>query len=121
MRVSPGLWATLAGGVIGTSLMLVAGPARPERQAPLDGFAPAHMTAQREIENRIAHFPSPHRLDADHRFLTAKPHPAGSPRDRELAGWTRDQWLAAGLDAGGGAHPHRPRPPPPRGAAEGAG
>src|ERR1041385_5416455 len=99
MRVSPGLWATLAGGVIGTSLMLVAGPARPERQAPIDGFTPAHLTAQRAIENRIARFPSARRLDADHRFLTATPPPAGSPRDRQLAEWTRDQWLAAGLDS----------------------
>src|SRR5262245_541815 len=38
------------------------------------------------------------RSQADHRFLTAEPHAAGSPRDRALAEWTRDQWLAAGLD-----------------------
>src|SRR5262249_52329040 len=36
--------------------------------------------------------------EADHRFLTAEPHIAGSPRDRRLAEWTRDQWRAAGLD-----------------------
>ena len=93
MRI--GLWATAAG----TALMLVARTAAPERQTPIDGFAPAHVAAQHEIERRLARFPSPARLAADHQFLTAEPHVAGSPRDRQLAEWTRDQWIAAGLDS----------------------
>jgi N-acetylated-alpha-linked acidic dipeptidase len=57
------------------------------------------VAAQHEVERRLARFPSRSRLAADHQFLTAEPHIAGSPRDRELAEWTRDQWLAAGLDS----------------------
>src|SRR5258706_6603874 len=98
-RLSAGLWATVAGAAAGTSLLLVARPADPERQAPIDGFAPAHVAAQHEVEQRIARFPSARRLEADHRFLTAEPHIAGSPRDRLLAEWTRDRWIAAGLDS----------------------
>ena len=93
MRI--GLWATAAG----TTLMLVARTATPERQTPIDGFAPGHVAAQHDVERRLARFPSPARLAADHQFLTAEPHVAGSPRDRELAEWTRDQWIAAGLDS----------------------
>ena len=97
MRV--GLWATIAGTAVGASLFLVAQPAAPDPQAPIDGFAPGHVAAQHEIEQHIASAISTRRLDADHRFLTAEPHVAGSRRDRELAEWTRDQWIAAGLDS----------------------
>ena len=98
-RLSAGVWATVAGAAAGTALLLVARPADPERQAPIEGFAPAHVAAQHEVEQRIARFPSARRLEADHRFLTAEPHIAGSPRDRLLAEWTRDRWIAAGLDS----------------------
>src|SRR5437588_12967310 len=96
-RVSAGVWATMAGAVVGSSLLLVARPARPGRQAPIDGFATATVAAQHEIEQRIARFPSTRRLEADHRFLTAEPHVAGSRRDRLPAEWTRDPWVVAGL------------------------
>lgn len=97
MRV--GLWATVAGAATGTALFLAARPSTPVRQLPIDGFAPAHLAAQHDVEQRIARFPSTRRLESDHRFLTAEPHVAGSLRDRALAEWTRDQWIAAGLDS----------------------
>ena len=79
--------------------MLVARTAAPERQTPIAGFAAPHLAAQHDVERRIAQSISPRRLAADHQFLTAAPHVAGSPRDRQLAEWTRDQWIAAGLDS----------------------
>jgi len=97
MRV--GVWATIAGAAAGAALFLVAQPAMPDPQAPIDGFAPAHVAAQHEVELRIASTISTRRLEANHRFLTAEPHVAGSLRDRTLAEWTRDQWIAAGLDS----------------------
>lgn len=99
MRVSVGMWATAAGAAAGTAWLLAARPATLDRRVPIDGFAPAHLAAQHDVEQRIARFPSTRRLEGDHRFLTAEPHVAGSRRDRELAEWTRDQWVAAGLDA----------------------
>src|SRR5678815_1158878 len=96
-KVPAGAWATIAGGITATSLLL-ARPVHPGLNAPIDGFSPAHLPAQQAIERTLTRFPSTRRIEADHRFLTAEPHPAGSSRDRALAEWTRDQWLAAGLD-----------------------
>src|SRR3954470_4251189 len=98
MRGCPGVWAIVAGAALGTAL-LTATPPAPVRQLPIDGFAPAHLAAQHDVEHRIARFPSTRRLERDHRFLTAEPHVAGSARDRALAEWTRDQWIAAGFDS----------------------
>jgi N-acetylated-alpha-linked acidic dipeptidase len=96
-RIPAGAWATIAGGLTATAL-LTARPAHPGLNAAIDGFTAAHLPAQQTVERAIARFPSSRRIEADHRFLTAEPHAAGSPRDRALAEWTRDQWLAAGLD-----------------------
>ena len=95
--VPAGAWATIAGGITATAL-LMARPVHPGLNAPIDGFTVAHLPAQQAVERTIARFPSPRRIEADHQFLTAEPHAAGSPRDRALAEWTRDQWLTAGLD-----------------------
>src|SRR5262245_12842010 len=96
-RIPAGAWATIAGAVTATSL-LMARPVHPGLSAPIDGFTLAHLPEQQAIERTIARFPSTRRIEADHQFLTAEPHPAGSARDRALAAWTRNQWLAAGLD-----------------------
>jgi N-acetylated-alpha-linked acidic dipeptidase len=78
--------------------LLMAMPVPSGLNARIDGFTPAHAAAQRTVERTITRFPSTRRIEADHRFLTAEPHAAGSPRDRVLAEWTRDQWLTAGVD-----------------------
>jgi N-acetylated-alpha-linked acidic dipeptidase len=97
-RISAGAWATMVGAVVMTSL-LIARPAQTGGQGAIDGFSPANLAGQQAIERRVARFPSTRRIDADHRFLTAEPHVAGSRRDRVLAEWTRDRWIAAGLDS----------------------
>lgn len=61
------------------------------------GFAGDSGAAQREFERRFLSLPSADSIRDAHRLLTAKPHPAGSERDRELAEWTRDQFRRAGL------------------------
>ena len=96
-RIPAGAWATIAGGIMATAL-LIAMPVHSGLNARIDGFTPSHAAAQQDVERTIARVPSTRRIEADHRFLTAEPHPAGSPRDRALAEWTRDQWLAAGFD-----------------------
>ena len=98
MRVPVGVWACVAGATTAAAILLAPRSAVPPLQSPIDGFAPTHLATQHAVERRIAAFPSTERLAADHTYLTAMPHPAGSARDRELAEWTRDQWRAAGLD-----------------------
>src|SRR5262245_57618351 len=62
-RIPAGVWAVLAGGVV-ASLLLMPGTALPERQGPIDGFAPATVAAQHDVERRLARFPSTRRIEA---------------------------------------------------------
>jgi N-acetylated-alpha-linked acidic dipeptidase len=62
------------------------------------GFSDASAVAERRTEARFLQLPSAARVREDHRFLTAEPHLAGSPRNRLLAEWQRDRWQAWGLE-----------------------
>src|SRR5438445_3483181 len=65
---------------------------------PIYGFTARSSAAQRSIERRFLTLPSADKARDAHVFLTAEPHVAGSPRDRELANWIRDRWREAGLE-----------------------
>ena len=62
------------------------------------GFSDASAVVERRTEARFLQLPSEARVREDHRFLTAEPHLAGSPRNRLLAEWQRDRWQAWGLE-----------------------
>ena len=62
------------------------------------GFSAPSLQKQLALEERLRRFPSTDRIKADHRYLTSKPHVAGTPRDRELAEWTAAEWRKAGLE-----------------------
>ena len=98
-RIYAGLFATLTAMTAAAAILPAARPTPPGLSRRIEGFGATSQAAQHTVERRIARFPSTRRLRADHRFLTAEPHVAGSPRDRLLAEWTRDQWHAAGLDS----------------------
>jgi N-acetylated-alpha-linked acidic dipeptidase len=83
----------LAAASVG-ALVAQSGPAT---QA-ISGFARTSLETQRRIEQRFLALPSERRVEAFHRYLTAEPHLAGSPRNRHLAEWQREQWLAWGLE-----------------------
>lgn len=95
MRLRPLLLAITFGALAGGLVHLATRPA-PGR--PIFGFTTAHASAERTIEAGWIRSVSADRIRDAHRFLTDKPHLAGSPRDRELAEWTRDRWIAAGLE-----------------------
>jgi N-acetylated-alpha-linked acidic dipeptidase len=83
--------------------LLVAGSAVLSAQTsqvalPIFGFAPASASAERALERRFLALPSADRAREYHRFLTEKPHLAGSDRNRQLAEWVRDRWSEYGLD-----------------------
>jgi N-acetylated-alpha-linked acidic dipeptidase len=98
-RTSARLRATLTAMTAGAALLVFAMHGDRGSSRPIEGFGATSLAAQHAVEQRLARFPSRRRLDADHRFLTAEPHVAGSPRDHLLAEWTRDQWQTAGLDS----------------------
>ena len=67
-------------------------------QAPLAGYSANAARAERQIEDRFARLPSPEEARKHHRFLTAEPHPAGSPRNNELARHIADLWQQQGWE-----------------------
>lgn len=68
-----------------------------EPNAPF-GFTRARAAAERDLERQLLATASADRIRDAHALLTDKPHVAGSPRDRYLAEWTRDQFAAFGLE-----------------------
>jgi N-acetylated-alpha-linked acidic dipeptidase len=63
------------------------------------GFSRARGEAQANLERRFLSLPSTDRIRDAHRFLTSKPHPAGSTRDGELAQWMRERFEEFGLES----------------------
>ncbi len=82
--------------VVVTIALLTAAWRQPAR-APF-GFFQARAAAHVALERDFLKLPAAARILDAHRFLTAKPHLAGSDRDRELAEWTRDRFRDFGLD-----------------------
>src|SRR5262245_45462075 len=62
------------------------------------GFTAASAKTFGALERRFLDLPSPERIRDAHLYLAARPHVAGSARDRELAEWTRDRFREFGLD-----------------------
>jgi N-acetylated-alpha-linked acidic dipeptidase len=88
--------AFVAAGTLAAIVAAVA--AVPSEKQSIFGFSSASLAAQESLENRLRRYPSAERIQADHRILTAQPHVAGTPRDRELAEWTAAEWRKAGLE-----------------------
>jgi len=66
--------------------------------AMMSGYSPRAAEEERGIEERFQRMVSPEEIAKFHRYLTAEPHPAGSPRNNELARWVADQWREQGLE-----------------------
>ena len=66
-------------------------------QAPL-GFTPKGAAAYLPVEERFLELPSAERIRKAHLYLADQSHLAGTPRDLELAEWTRDRFMEYGLE-----------------------
>jgi len=84
------------------------GPAAPEPQTAAAstagtetprGFRPERGAAQRDLEARLRARISRQRIEQDLQRLTAKPHFAGSPADRDTADYVASELRRAGLSA----------------------
>jgi N-acetylated-alpha-linked acidic dipeptidase len=62
------------------------------------GYSSSGAEEERRIENQFQALTSREQIAKFHRYLTAEPHPAGSPRNNELARWVADQWREQGLE-----------------------
>ncbi len=65
--------------------------------APL-GFAAKGARSYLPVEQRFLALPSAERIRTAHLHLSDQPHLAGTPRDLELAEWTRDRFKEYGLE-----------------------
>ena len=66
---------------------------------PIRGFTPAGAEAQHQLETRLAALFSRDSTEAFFKVFTAKPHPAGSERNKELADYVADHLRAFGWDS----------------------
>jgi N-acetylated-alpha-linked acidic dipeptidase len=78
-----------------TSLAFSPAPA----DAPLRGFFPQSVQAQRDLEARFKAIPDPARMREAMRLLSARPHHLGSPYGRANAEWILNQFKSYGWDA----------------------
>ncbi len=62
------------------------------------GYTPGGTVAQRTLEARYVAMPSAEEARKHHRFLTSEPHPAGSPRNNELAEHLAEMWKSQGWE-----------------------
>ncbi len=65
---------------------------------PMRGFTPARAASQRETERTMQAMPSAERITEWHRYFTSVPHPATSPRTKEIAERIAQAWREQGLE-----------------------
>ena len=64
----------------------------------MPGYTPARAGAQREVERALQQLPSAQRITEWHRYFTAEPHPATSPRTKAIAERIAQAWKEQGLE-----------------------
>ncbi len=64
----------------------------------MSGFSAQGAAAESTKEKSFRDGISSSEIMKFHRYLTAEPHPAGSPRNNDLAQWVAEQWRAQGLE-----------------------
>ncbi len=74
----------------------VSAPATEE--AALPGYSPRASQLERDTERRFRALPDAERARAWHRYFTAEPHVATSPRNNALADYVAEQWRQQGLE-----------------------
>jgi N-acetylated-alpha-linked acidic dipeptidase len=65
----------------------------------ITGFAPAHVQAELEREQKLRAIPDAAHAESNLRRITGEPHLAGTEASHRLAEWLRDQYRSYGFDA----------------------
>ena len=79
-------------------LLATAALAQSGKEQPMMGYTPARAAEQRKLEAKYAAIPSSEEARKHHRTFTAEPHPAGSPRNNQLAEHIAEVWKQQGLE-----------------------
>jgi len=90
--------SALCCAIAAAAAALWAQAAGPAHRIPA-GFTEESAALHRDLEGRLSATLSRERVGADFRELTREPHPAGSQRNNELAGYVATAFREAGLDA----------------------
>jgi N-acetylated-alpha-linked acidic dipeptidase len=64
----------------------------------ITGFAPARVSAERELEQKLRAIPDAARAGENLRRLTSEPHMSGTEASHRVAEWLRDQYRSFGFD-----------------------
>ncbi|MGH9704759.1 MAG: M28 family metallopeptidase, partial [Candidatus Acidiferrales bacterium] len=64
----------------------------------IPGFAKAQIANEFDIEKKLRSGISSEQIRKYHRYFTAEPHPAGSPRNNDLAQYVAGEWRKQGLE-----------------------
>src|SRR4029079_4613867 len=65
---------------------------------PMRGYTPARAQAKPDVERTLQGLPSPQRIEEWHRYFTAEPHTATSPRTKVIAERIGQAWKDQGLE-----------------------
>ena len=95
----PRVFLVCSVGVIASALAIGVAALSPDASnSKMSGFSPSAAAKETEIEQEFRLLTSTDQISKFHRYLTSEPHPAGSPRNNELARWLADQWREQGLE-----------------------
>ena len=67
-------------------------------QKVMSGFATEQVEKEQAAEEKLRAAISTEQIQKYHRYFTAEPHPAGSPRNNELAQYVAEEWRKQGLE-----------------------
>lgn len=96
MRNSSSCPLRLFGPIVVLGASLLASAQRSD--LPISGFSPQHAAAESNLEDQLKSAISTGQIRSFHRYLTSKPHPAGSKHDYEVAQFIAEQWKQQGLE-----------------------
>ncbi|MFZ3379163.1 MAG: M28 family metallopeptidase [Candidatus Acidiferrales bacterium] len=65
----------------------------------ITGFAPAHVQAEFDREQKMRAIPDAPHAESNLRHITSEPHLAGTEASHRMAEWLRDQYRSYGFDA----------------------
>jgi len=88
----------LAVALLTCSALWAAEATEPAATPSILGFTAAHAEREQRIETAFQALPSPQQARAWHREFSARPHPAASPRNNELAGIIAAEWRRQGWE-----------------------